>query len=104
MIGNWNPIITSGGGYDRTLTFTEGGAVYSLAGATASMTLTPPGGTVTSPTVTVNGAAGTVRVQLTVTQVAAIDWDQGVVDSLLTIVQSGTYGEAIQLAGIATLV
>lgn len=104
MTGNWNPRITTGGGFDRTLTFTEDGAIYALTSATAVMTMTPPSGTVTSPTLTVNGAAGTVRVQLTAAQVAAIDWDQGVVQSVLTITQSGTYAEAIELAGIATLV
>jgi hypothetical protein len=102
MIGNWNPQITSGGGWSRTLIFTQDGAAYNLTGATATMSLTPAGGTATSPTVSINGSAGTVTVSLTSGQVAAIDWS-GVVNSLLTISQTGG-GEAIVLSGIATLV
>lgn len=102
MIGNWNPQITSGGGWSRVLTFTESGSAYSLVGATATMSLTPASGTTVSPTCSVNGAAGTVTVSLTAGQVAAIDWE-GVVNSLLTISQTGG-GEAIALTGIATLV
>jgi len=109
MVGTWNPVITQGGGWDRTLTFTQDGGVYSLAGATATMSMTPPDGTTTTLStangkITIDGAAGTVTLKLTVTEVDAIDWAQGVVQSRLVITQSGTYAEAIELIGTASLV
>lgn len=103
MIGNWNPVITRGGGWDRTLTFTQDGSIFSLAGYTAAMTMTPATGTAVSPTLTINGAAGTVEAKLTATQVAAIDWE-GMVDSVFRAIPSGVYGEAVELTGVAALV
>lgn len=104
MIGNYNPRITKGGGWLRVLTCTQDGSVFSLVGYTATMTMTPSGGTTVTPALTINGAAGTITAKLTATEVAAINWDQGVVISLLTASPSDVYGEAIALSGIASLI
>lgn len=108
MVGNWNPEITSGGGWTRTLTFTQGGAIFTLTSYTAVMTMTPPNGTTTTLStvngkLTINGAAGTLTTLLTATEVAAIDWSQGVVNSVLTLTGPGVNDEAIELRGIASL-
>jgi len=109
MVGNWSFQITRGGGWTRTLTFTQSGAVFSLVSYTATMTLTPGTGTaVTLSTangkLTINGAAGTLTTELTAAEVAAIDWSQGVVQSVLTVISPEDTGEAIELTGIANLV
>lgn len=109
MIGNWNPKITTGGGWTRTLTFTQGGAAFSLVSYTAVMTLTPPSGTPTTLStgngkISINGAGGTVTPSLTATEVNALDWSQGVVNSVLTLTPPSATGEAIVLSGIASLV
>lgn len=104
MTGNYNPRITKGGGWERVLTFTQDGSVFSLVGYTAAMSMIPSGGTTVTPTLTINGAGGTITAKLTATEVAAIDWDQGVVNSLLTATPSDVYGEAIALSGIASLI
>ncbi len=109
MTGNWSFQITRGGGWTRTLTFTQSGAIFSLVDYTATMTLTPGTGTVVTLStangkLTINGAAGTLTTELTKTEVAAIDWSQGVVESKLTVIPPTTTGEAIELTGIANLV
>ena len=109
MVGNWSPQITRGGGWTRTLTFTQSGAIFSLVDYEAEMTLTPgTGTTVTLSTdngkLTINGAAGTLTTELTAAEVAAIDWSQGVVQSVLTVISPEDTGEAIELTGIANLV
>ena len=109
MVGNWSPQITRGGGWTRTLSFTQAGAIFSLVDYTATMTLTPgTGTTVTLSTangkITIDGAAGTLTTLLSKTEVTAIDWSQGVVESRLTVIPPATTGEAIELTGIANLV
>lgn len=106
MIGNWNPTITRGGGWERVLTFTQSGAIFPLTDYTATMTMTPASGTAVTPTLVIDEAAGTITASLTATEVAAIDWDanQGVTNSVLTAVPPSSTGEAIELTGIAKLV
>lgn len=108
MKGSWSPTITQGGGWDRTLTFVQSGAPFVLTSATAVMTMTPETGTVKTLSTAngkliINGPAGTLEAKLTAAEVAAIDWD-GVVQSKLVITQTGTYAEAIELAGVVNLV
>jgi hypothetical protein len=77
--GAYSFTIEQGATFDRTVTWRDStGTLVNLTGYTAALVVKDTTGTtVVTPTLTLGGAAGTIRVRLTATQTAALEATSG---------------------------